>query len=54
LLLAGLGATLERVGWKGYAILWVVVVGSVGLGVLRRVYGFQPPLAKPRVMKAGA
>ena len=53
LLFAGMGATLERAGWKGSAILWVVVVGSVGLGVLRRIYGFQPPLATPRVMKAG-
>ncbi len=54
LLFGGMGAALERAGWKGSAILWVLVVGSIGLGMLRRVYGVQPPLAKPRVMEAGA
>ncbi len=53
LLFAGMGAALERAGWKDYAILWVIAVGSVVLGMLRRTYGFQPPLATPRVMKAG-
>ena len=53
-LFAAIGASLERLGWKTSAILWVVVIGSLGLGLLRRAYAFEPPIAKHRAMGAGA
>ena len=52
LLFGGMGAALERAGWKGSAILSLVVVGSVVLGVSRLIY--TAPLTPPKARGVGA
>ena len=54
IVLAGAAAYLERNGWRAPTLLWLIVAGSIGAGLVRQRFQRSPPAVHRRALSAGA